>query len=1603
LQAAGLYRKFIQSDRSHPTPRQYFSDNDEVVKGTSTIKGFKNATTTGLVVSGLLRTIAEELHPQIANGYIGRLDGAKYSNLDDLPANQAIEVPIDSLLRFGPGTRLDASNKLLWGGPPEGFLSIPAILAGEFGEGGDIAFSGEIINVEDKKDARDITGNIVVKRNTDKTGKTISLDLSSDALKIEVKDTIDFLPGNQGNWLGYNLFLRDISELEAYNWAYDVPFTATFTPAHSELRIHIADPEPDPDPNVPNPQPGPRPTPGFPPPKNPPGPSNPWNPFDWPVIRDIIRIFASRDPNDIIGPAGAGQEHWITTATSLPYTILFENKPEATASVHQLKITQKLDADLDWRTFRIGNFGWGDLQFTVPEKRSFYSDRLNLTSTLGLYVDVAAGIDVTTGDAYWTLTAINPATGEMETDPLKGFLPPNDAKASGQGFVNYSVGAKRGTATGTVIDAQARIIFDYNEPIDTPTIFNTIDSDLPVSSVATLPIIAEDTTFTVSWSGQDSENGSAVADYTIYVSKDGGAYTPWLTNTTLSEATYTGERGHTYAFYSIARDNAGNSQPIPAVAQATIRVAGGAPVLNVNNLLVLSEGSTATITQGLLNVTDLDNTPAELVYKITDLPDNGVLSLNGTVLAVGGSFTQADLNSSVIAYQHNGSETTQDAFKFTLADPTGNTLSESTFEIGIAAVNDAPIANADKTLTLLEDAAAIALNINAPTDAENDSLTIAVTALPNAAKGEIRLVNGTAVALNQILSITELQQLVFAPVANANGAAGSFTYTVSDGNGGTASQVVNLDITPVNDAPVVAADRILTLLEDSSPVVLGIAAPTDVDDDALNIKVTTLPDTAKGEIRLANGTAVVANQTLSIAELQQLVFTPVANANGAAGNFSYTANDDNGGTATQVVTLNITPVNDAPVAFDDTAATNANTPLIITAATLLANDTDIDGDILRLTGVSNAVNGTVALNANGDVVFTPTNGFSGAASFNYTVSDGSATATANVTVTVIDPPLVLQGTNRNDTLTGKSNNDQLYGNAGNDTLIGNAGDDLLDGGTGIDSMVGGNGNDTYVVNTTGDVIIEKPGEGTDTVQSSITWTLGDSLENLILTGIQNINGTGNGLDNTLTGNTGNNVLDGGAGNDTLIGKAGNDTYIIDSNDDVIIELANEGTDTVKSSINWTLGDNLENLILTGTQNINGIGNSLNNSLTGNASNNTLDGVTGNDTLIGGAGDDTYIVNSIGDLITELAGSGTDTILSSINWTLNSNLENLTLTDNDNINGTGNGLDNVITGNTGNNVLNGGAGNDTLTGNIGNDTLLGGIGNDHLIGDAGDNYLDGGSGDDSMTGGTGNDTYIVNSLNDAISENTGEGTDTVKSSVSWTLADNLENLELTGIGAISGTGNSLDNTLTGNAGSNILDGGAGNDTMRGGGGNDTYIVDSLGDVAIEDANSGTDTINAKVSFTLVANVENLTLLGTAVTGTGNDLNNTIIGNAGNNILAGGKGNDTITGGAGTDTFVLNQPSQGVDTIKDFISGTDKVDVSATEFGGGLVAGTALLNNQIRVGAGVTTANSATQRFLFNTNNGNLYFDADGVGGSGAVQIAKLESVTSLNINDFQIRG
>ncbi len=437
-----------------------------------------------------------------------------------------------------------------------------------------------------------------------------------------------------------------------------------------------------------------------------------------------------------------------------------------------------------------------------------------------------------------------------------------------------------------------------------------------------------------------------------------------------------------------------------------------------------------------------------------------------------------------------------------------------------------------------------------------------------------------------------------------------------------------------------------------------------------------------------------------------------------------------------------------------------------------------------------------------------------------------------------------------------------------------------------------------------------------------TWIVQQRINDVYTQEIKQRLFTGNQTSATTSqivfGSTGNDLLIGTAFADNLYGGAGNDIYVVDNAGDVVHENAGMGTDTIRTGMTCTLAVNLENLVLTGTNAINGTGNAARNTLTGNNANNVLDGGAGADTMAGGAGNDIYYVDNSSDVVTELHGGGSDIVISSKAYSLSNEVEKLTLTGAGNLAGTGNALSNTIIGNDGSNKLSGGAGDDSLSGGLGNDTL------------------DGGKGVDTMKGGVGDDRYYVDNKLDVVTEFSNSGNDTVLINGTYTLGTNIENLTFTGSGDRFGTGNALNNHLTGNGGNNtlggadgndIIDGGKGADALRGGNGDDTFYVDNIGDTVTEYVNQGTDSVVSAVSFSLGSGVENLALTGTGnLNGTGNTLANNLSGNAGNNRLDGGKGHDTLTGGLGADTFVFGL-SSGADTVTDFSAGqNDKIDLS-----------------------------------------------------------------------------
>ncbi len=284
-------------------------------------------------------------------------------------------------------------------------------------------------------------------------------------------------------------------------------------------------------------------------------------------------IYQAVDPNDIIGPSGYGDLKWIANTETLPYTIRFENDPEkADAPAKTVIVKLQLDSSFDIRTFRLGNFGFGSFFFDVPSNKAFYSKRIDVRDSLGVYVDFNAGIDLAKNEAFWILKSIDPNTGQIPTDPLLGFLLVNDSLHHGEGFINFTIKPKPTLSSGERIHAQASIVFDVNETINTPDIFNTIDADKPLSRVYPLPQ-TNSTTFEVAWTGSDS-CGSGIKNYTIYVSVNDSPYSAWLTDVTDTSAVFSGILNNKYAFYSIARDNVGNIEESKSLSDTYTIITG---------------------------------------------------------------------------------------------------------------------------------------------------------------------------------------------------------------------------------------------------------------------------------------------------------------------------------------------------------------------------------------------------------------------------------------------------------------------------------------------------------------------------------------------------------------------------------------------------------------------------------------------------------------------------------------------------------------------------------------------------------------------------------------------------------------------------------------------------------------------------------------------------------------------------------------------------------------------------------------------------------------------------------------------------------------------
>jgi Ca2+-binding RTX toxin-like protein len=649
----------------------------------------------------------------------------------------------------------------------------------------------------------------------------------------------------------------------------------------------------------------------------------------------------------------------------------------------------------------------------------------------------------------------------------------------------------------------------------------------------------------------------------------------------------------------------------------------------------------------------------------------------------------------------------------------------------------------------------------------------------------------------------------------------------------------------------------------------------------------------------------------------------------------------------------------------------------------------------------------------------------------------------------------------NDTINGSAGDDSILGGTGNDSLVGAEGVDTLRGGEGNDTLNGddsrfgdtdavaetldgGLGDDLLIVDHAADTVTDAG--GIDTVRAvNIDWTLGAGFENLQLWNAEvetRRNGIGNELANVLDASAGGwgVFLDGRAGGDTILGSARHDTLLGGDGNDSI-----DGLDGIDNLDGGAGNDTLYGGFGSGDDALTGgsgadrfvLYPSLPDSITdfaGGADKLRLDGTffadvgpNGNygasdgrfyaaaGATSGHDADDRLIFDtSTRGVWYDADGSGSGAAMHVATLQPGATLAA--------------GDIEVVNGSAPGNSIGGTEGNDTLTGTDSADRIEGRGGNDLIDARAGDDTLDGGAGIDSMNGGAGNDTYIV-TAGDVLSDS--GGVDTVFSDASWNLGPEFENLTFTGTAAANAQGNNLANVITGNDANNFINARAGNDTLYGMGGNDSFDMSTGGTSTYGnkyvDGGAGIDTVDfdgyARTGVTANLATGGVTGGGDAGAGsatlvsierfiggafndriTGSNAANYLDGRGGNDTIDGGLGNDTLIGGAGSDSFVFSTaPSAGnADLVSGFVSGADKLSLDDAAFSaigapGEFSAGDARFFS----GAGATAGQDASDRLIYNTSTGALYYDADGSGAGASQLVATLQANPAVTATDISV--
>ncbi len=937
------------------------------------------------------------------------------------------------------------------------------------------------------------------------------------------------------------------------------------------------------------------------------------------------------------------------------------------------------------------------------------------------------------------------------------------------------------------------------------------------------------------------------------------------------DAGFDGEETFTYTI----EDTAGNS----STATVTVCVTAGNSAPTANDDADTTDVDTSVVITVLGNDTDPESDP--LTVTGTTDPANGSVVVNGD---------------GTVTYTPDAGFVGTDTFDYTIEDPSGGTSTATVVVVVEDTGPNDPATPVDDSATTDEDTPVVISVLDNDTDPEGDDLTIVDASEPT---------NGSIV-VNPDGTIT------YTPDAGFTG-TDSFEYTVEDEGGNYSSAVVTVQVGDPNTAPTANDDADTTDID--TPVVITVLGnDTDPESDPLTVTGTTDP---------ANGSVVVNGDGT-------VTYTPDAGFVGTD-TFDYTIEDPSGGTSTATVTVVVEDPNTAPTANDDADTTDIDTPVVIT---VLGNDTDPESDPLTVTGTTDPANGSVVVNGDGTVTYTPDTGFTGTDTFDYTIEDPSGgTSTATVVVTVddvageplidadvfpVDPTLqpldplngfdedpdpsddldVEVGTAGDDTFSTGDDADTITAGAGNDIIDSgidddwvNAGDgdDLITDVQGADFIIGGAGDDTINVgtNTFSDYEGDDPNFGPGTF---LTDTLGFTSDGNTTDGLDTVfGGLGNDVINTgddadeIDGGDGNDTINAGIDDDTVIGGMGDDSIIGDHGSDSIT--GNEGDDYIDAG-NVSLGGNE-------VDSIDAVPENDLDYVDGGAGNDTLLGGDDDDTLLGGDGDD--VLDGGIDEDSLMGGNGSDTGLGGQGddyIDLSGFAPEPDDTDLDPANDLdyaegGAGNDTILTGDDDDTII-GGAGDDLIDAGIDEDSVLGGDGSDTIDGGEGDDFIDASGGTpltddvdpdadddrDSVTGGAGNDTILTGDDDDTITS--GQGDDYVDAGID-------------------------DDTVTT---------GTGSDTVVGGEGND--VIDTQG-FDYDDAPDSEDLDTENDRDSVVAGA------GDDIITTGDD-RDTIDGGAGNDVIDAGIDDDLVDAGDGDDTV---DAGDGNDTVTGG-DGSDVVD-------------------------------------------------------------------------------